>query len=168
MNWPILDQFVPPGNQVGFAPSVAQPISQAEYIAPVQNNTQAEPSVVNPPCPICGGPTKLRASKNDPNKKFYGCEGFPTCNGVLWIKEDGLYNAWKPRASVPSTSTSNSVGTESSVNVPNNYGTESSEPVSEDISKRIAQKRLNIYNNSCAIQVTAGEYDDKKSRRIRW
>ena len=37
-----------------------------------------------PACPYCGGRMVLRTRKKD-GAKFYGCESYPTCRGIVNI-----------------------------------------------------------------------------------
>lgn len=115
-------------------------------------------SVAEPTCPNCNSAMKLRSTKNDPNKKFYGCTNYPNCNGIIWMNQDGSLKTWTsypPKNDNPSPS----YPTESSVSVPNNQPVKE---IDEELAKRIAAKRLNIYNNNCALQSSVAEFEDKK------
>jgi len=120
-----------------------------------------DPSTEAPVCPQCGSPMKLRSTKNDPNKKFYGCSNYPSCNGVLWMNPDGTFKQNTNSFSSPTTPAVNNSESSNSmeVSVPNNQPIKE---IDEDLMKRIAAKRLNIYNNNCALQASVAEFEDKK------
>jgi len=47
-----------------------------------------------PPCPLCGGKTRLRRSEKG---AFYGCEKYPSCKGVVNAPEQQKKSSVKPR-----------------------------------------------------------------------
>jgi DNA topoisomerase-3 len=47
-----------------------------------------------PPCPLCGGKTRLRRSEKG---AFYGCEKYPGCKGVVNTPEQQKKSSVKPR-----------------------------------------------------------------------
>jgi DNA topoisomerase-3 len=47
-----------------------------------------------PPCPLCGGKTRLRRSEKG---AFYGCEKYPSCKGVVNAPGQEKKSSIKPR-----------------------------------------------------------------------
>ncbi len=55
--------------------------------ARTQARTEADqPAVEGPPCPLCGGETRLRHTRKD-SSPFWGCLGYPRCKGTIGCPE---------------------------------------------------------------------------------
>lgn len=67
--------------QGGFRERMSQVRSEARA---QQNETPQE----GPPCPKCGGPTRLRKTKQG-NKPFWGCAEYPACRGIVDFQKPG-------------------------------------------------------------------------------
>jgi len=56
-----------------------------ERLSAVRSAARAQPngaSEEGPPCPTCGGPTRLRKTRSG-NQPFWGCTGYPACRGIV-------------------------------------------------------------------------------------
>jgi len=51
---------------------------------PACRNTKAIINYIEAPCPKCGA--KLMEKTSRKNRKFFGCENYPTCDFVSWDK----------------------------------------------------------------------------------